>query len=108
MSCSRTSSINAKSTKQTPRLRRNKTVSVSFIDQVPVRIGTKEEFERVAEVFQQASFDEGTICRKLRLKDMSDTGWLRNDQDVSPQLRILIRLFFQSALAPRAEVEQVF
>lgn len=83
-------------------------MSVSFIDQVPVRIGTKEEFERVAEVFQQASFDEGTICRKLRLKDMSDTGWLRNDDDISPQLRILIRLFFQSALVPRAEVEQVF
>jgi SAM-dependent methyltransferase len=83
-------------------------MSVSFIDQVPVRIGTAKEFERVAEVLQQASFDEGTICRKLRLKDMSDTGWLRDDEDISPELRILIRLFFQSVMVPRVEVEQVF
>ena len=85
-----------------------KTVNVSFIDQVPVRIGTEKEFERVAEVLQQASFDEVTICRRLRLNDMSDTGWLKNDEDISPQLRLLIRLFLSLALAPRAEVEQVF
>lgn len=85
-----------------------KTVSVSFIDQVPVRIGTTQDLERVTEILQQASFDEGTICRKLRLKDMSDTGWLRDDEDISPELRLLIRLFFQSTLVPRAEVEQVF
>lgn len=83
-------------------------MSVSFIDQVPVRIGTKKEFERVAEVFQLASFNEETVCRKLRLKDMSDTGWLRNDEDISPELQLLIRLLFQSKLVPRAEVEQVF
>ena len=83
-------------------------MSVSFIDQVPVRIGTEQEFERVAEVLQQASYDEETICRTLRLKNMSDTGWLRDDEDISPQLRLLIRLFFYSTTAPRAEVEQVF
>ena len=83
-------------------------MSVSFIDHVPVRIGTKKEFERVAEVFEQASFNEGTICRKLRLKDMSDTGWLRDDEDISQELRLLIQLFFQSRLVPRVEVEQVF
>jgi SAM-dependent methyltransferase len=83
-------------------------MSISFIDHVPVRIGTKEELKRVAEVLQQASFDEGTICRKLRLKDLSDTGWVRNDEDITLELRLLIRLFFQSKLAPRIEVEQVF
>src|SRR6185295_14539176 len=87
---------------------RNKTMSISFIDHVPVKIGTKEELERVAEVLQQASFDEETICRKLRLNDLSDTGWVRNDEEISPELRLLIRLFFQSKMAPRTEVEQVF
>jgi SAM-dependent methyltransferase len=39
---------------------------------------------------------------------MSDTGWLRNDEDISPALRLLIRLFISLALVPRVEVEQVF
>jgi len=83
-------------------------MSISFIDHVPVRIGTTDELEHVADVLQKASFDEETICRKLRLKDLSDTGWLRNDEDISPELRLLIRIFFQSKVAPRDEVERVF
>lgn len=83
-------------------------MSASFFDNVPVRIGTDREFEQVAEVLQRASYDEQTICRVLRLKDQSDIGWISDDEDLSPQLQLLIRLFFYPTLVPRAEVEKAF
>lgn len=85
-----------------------KTVSASSVDAVPVRMGTDREIEQIAEVFKRASFDEETICRVLKLNDISDIGWLRDDDELSPELRLLNRLFFYPTVVARAEVERVF
>lgn len=87
-------------------------MTASFVEQIPIRIGTPEEFLRVAEALRVASFDEETICRTLNLDDMSDVGSVNEDEvdfsNVSPQLQILIKLFLYPALVPRPEVEGAF
>lgn len=84
----------------------------SFDGQLPVRIGTFEQFQRVAATLRAASFDEPTLCRTLKLGDMSDVGQVDEDEMdlsvVSPQLQILIRLFLYQAMVQRREVEAVF
>ena len=84
----------------------------TFLDQTPIRMGTKEEFACVARTLKDASFDEETICRTFDLKDMSKVGLITSDKvagaDVSPQLKVLTRLFLLPALASRSEVESVF
>jgi SAM-dependent methyltransferase len=84
----------------------------SFLDQIPLRIGTPEEFDRVAKTLRDAHFDEETLCRSLNLKDMSDVGGIseiRADAPgMSPQLNVLIRLFLSLSLVARSEVESVF
>src|SRR2546421_4646085 len=84
----------------------------SFLDQTPIRMGAAEEFAGVARTLKAASFDEETICRTFKLEDMSDVGSITPDDveraDVSPQLRLLTRLFLLQALAPRADIEGVF
>jgi SAM-dependent methyltransferase len=78
----------------------------------PVKIGTAEQFECVLSILRAASFTEGTICQAFNLDDMSDVGRLRNaDVDrstLSPQLRILIRLFIVLGLVPYSEVQRAF
>jgi SAM-dependent methyltransferase len=84
----------------------------TFLDQTPIRMGTAEEFACVARTLKSASFDEETICRKFKLEDMSDVGSITPDDvvraDVSPQLKLLTRLFLLQALTPRDDVEGVF
>ncbi|MGI9067377.1 MAG: methyltransferase [Pyrinomonadaceae bacterium] len=87
-------------------------MKASFAEQIPVRIGTPEEFRCVAAVLREASFDEETICRTLKVKDMSKVGTVNEAEvdfsNVAPPLQILIRLFQYLALVPRSEVERVF
>jgi SAM-dependent methyltransferase len=87
-------------------------MTASFAEQIPIRIGTPEEFLRVAGALRNASFDEETICRTLKLDDMSDVGSVNEDEvdfsNVSPQLQLLIRLFLYPALVPLPEVEGAF
>ena len=75
-------------------------------------MGTAEEFACVTRTLKDASFDEETICRTFKLEDMSDVGSITPDDveraDVSPQLRLLTRLFLLQALTPRADVAGVF
>lgn len=84
----------------------------TFLDQTPIRMGTAEEFARVARTLKDASFDAETICRRFKLDDMSDVGSITPDDveraDVSPQLRLLTRLFLLQALTPCAAIEDVF
>jgi SAM-dependent methyltransferase len=84
----------------------------SFINQTPVRMGSPEEFARIALVLTEASFDEATICRACKLTDMSDSGSIQasdiESADISPRLRLLIRLFLLPALVPRTELELAF
>lgn len=87
-------------------------MTASFAEQIPISIGTPEEFLRVAGALRDASFDEETICRMLKLDDMSDVGSVNQDEvdfsNVSQQLQILIRLFLYPALVPKPEVEGAF
>src|SRR5438309_1467803 len=84
----------------------------TFLDQTPIGMGTAEEFACVARTLKDASFDEETICRTFKLEDMSDVGSITPDDveraDVSPQLRLLTRLFLLQALASRGDIEGVF
>ena len=84
----------------------------TFLDQTPIRMGTPDEFACAARALKDAPFDAETICRTFKLEDMSDVGSITPDDveraDVSPQLRLLTRLFLLQALTPRADVEGVF
>src|SRR5215813_5544993 len=76
----------------------------------PLKMGTSEEFARVARLLSEVSFDERTICNAFQFGDMSDVARLRvvnvDHANISHQLKILIRLFLVLKLVPRAEVEQ--
>lgn len=87
----------------------------------PLRIGEKEDFARVREALRAASFDDATVCRVLKIDDMSDLGAvdpLKTDitqlilkadlSDVSGQLAFFIRVFLFLELVPREEVTQLF
>jgi len=80
-------------------------MGASFMDHAPVRMGTAEEFARVASALRDAQFDEETICRTLKLEDMSDVGSVDEDQidsaNTSPQFQALTRLFLCLSLVPR-------
>lgn len=85
-------------------------MGASFVDQIPVNIGTLDEFQSIAAFLREAQFDEATICRTLNLKDMSAVGAVKearaNLKEISPQLQVLIRLFLSVSLVPRADVER--
>jgi SAM-dependent methyltransferase len=86
-------------------------MSSAFDHSCAVRVGTPGEFARLAEVLKAASFDEETVCRTLKLHDMSDVGSVSADAidfaNVSPQFKLLTRLFLSPSLVPRADVEAV-
>lgn len=78
----------------------------------PLKIGTREEFARVARALREVSFDEQTICRAFHLGDMSDVARLRvadlDQAGISSQLQVMVRLFLVLRLVPRPEVERAF
>jgi len=84
----------------------------TFLDQTPIKMGTAAEFAWVARTLKDASFDEETICRTFKLDYMSDVGSITPDNieraDVSPQLKLLTRLFLLQALTPHGDIERVF
>jgi methylase of polypeptide subunit release factors len=87
-------------------------MGISFVDQVPVRMGRPDEFARIAKVLREARFDERTVCQTLKLKSISDLGSVKEDEidfrNTSPQLQVLIKLFQCVNLVPRPEVERAF
>ena len=78
---------------------------------IPVRIGTAEEFADIVRVLTEASFNEQTIVEAFQLTDMSEIGSITTDAvaraEISPQLRLLVRLFFLIQLIERTEVEEL-
>ena len=87
----------------------------------PLRIGAREDFARVREAFRAASFDDATVCRVLKIKDMSDLGAvdpLKTDitglilkadlSNVSDHLAFFIRIFLFLEFVPREEVTRLF
>jgi len=71
-----------------------------------------QEFTCVTRALNDASFDEETICRTFKLKDMSEVGSITEDDieraDVSPPLKLLARLFFLLVLVLCCDVEWAF
>src|SRR5947209_2734819 len=86
-------------------------VSGSFTLEIPIRIGSDEEFVRVASALKEASFDEETLLRTLKIKKMSEIGTVSIEKldltEPSEQLKLFLRLFISLSLVPRDEVEQV-
>jgi SAM-dependent methyltransferase len=83
----------------------------SFVERLPIRFGSKAEFERVVSSLRQAGFDEQTIQGTLKIKTMSEVGSVKaTDVDftgVSAELELFIRLFLFQRLVPRAEAENI-
>src|SRR5215213_8085875 len=83
----------------------------SFVERLPIRFGSKADFEIVVSSLRQASFDEQTIQRTLKIKTLSDVGSVKaSDVDftgVSAELQIFIRLFLFQRLVSRQEAENV-
>lgn len=87
-------------------------MGVSFVDQIPVNIGSAEQFDRVATALREARFEEATVCGLLGLNDMSELGVVKETwidfNNTPPQLQTLIRLFLSVSMVPCVEVEQAF
>src|SRR5215216_718535 len=83
----------------------------SFVETLPIRFGSKAEFEHVVSSLRQACFDEQTIQRILNIKTMSDVGSVKaTDVDftgVSAELQLFIRLFLFQRFVSRAEAEDL-
>ncbi len=79
---------------------------------LPLRLGSREEFARLRSLLTEASFDEPTICRTLKLEAMDKLGAI-NPQEAdlaaagSETLALLIRMFLFLEVARRAEVERL-
>jgi methylase of polypeptide subunit release factors len=86
-------------------------MSASFVADVPLRLGTEQEFARVAAALRQANFDEATILRTCRIESLSDLGSV-NEADLdlantSAELRLFMQLFLFQRLVPLATVKSV-
>ena len=83
----------------------------SFVQTLPIRFGSKAEFERVVSSLRQACFDEQSIQRILKIETLSDVGSVKaTDIDftgVSAELQLFIRLFLFQRFVSRAEAENV-
>src|SRR5256714_6000413 len=80
-----------------------------FAQEIPVRIGTDEEFARVATALKEARFDEETLLSTLKIEKMCDLGSVPLDKvdftNVSERLKLFIRFFASTGFVPRADVE---
>jgi hypothetical protein len=78
----------------------------------PLRLGNPEDFARMESLLKTASFDEPTICRALKIEDMSDIGSVKPEEtDLitagSGLLALLIRIFLFLQSPRREEVERL-
>ncbi|HYE66381.1 MAG TPA: methyltransferase [Pyrinomonadaceae bacterium] len=77
----------------------------------PLRIGSPEDFARVGSSLRDAGFDEMTVCRTLKIAEMSDVGSIKAEEadfgGISERLALFIKLFLFLRLMPRAEVERL-
>ncbi len=82
----------------------------SAILDLPLRIGVPEDFAPVAAALREAAFDEATVCRTLKIPDMSKVGAVEPEKadlaSLSDRLALFINLFLFLKFVPRAEVER--
>jgi SAM-dependent methyltransferase len=85
-------------------------MSHSFNIDVPVRVGTEAEFARVASSLKEATFDEETILRTLKIKSLSDIGSVAAPEldygNISVKLRLFIELFLFQRLVSLENAER--
>lgn len=85
-------------------------MSTAPANEVPLRLGSTEDFARVEALFRAAGFDEENIRRILKLEDMADLATVDTDEadlsGVGEKLSLLIRLFLFVQTVPRPFVEQ--
>jgi Fe-S-cluster containining protein len=75
--------------------------------ELPLRLGSVEDFARVEVTLRTASFDEATICRMFDIQEMSDIGSIdRSKADFSGLPGLILRLFFFLDSVPAEEVER--
>src|ERR1044072_423096 len=76
----------------------------SLIEKPSLRLGSKDEFARVAGSLRKAGFDEETIQRTLKIESLSDVGSVKerevNFSEASETLEVFIRLFLLQRLVP--------
>jgi SAM-dependent methyltransferase len=72
--------------------------------EMPVRLGTPAQFERVRDFFHAAQFNEQAVCAALKIGDMSAAGNAGrasvDPASVAPALRTLLDLFLFGAAVP--------
>lgn len=81
------------------------------IPDIPLRLGSPEEFSIAREFFRHAGFDDPTLCRGLKLGDMSDLGrvdWDDGKLDVlSPTLCWCLQVFVRGKRVGEAQSKSV-
>lgn len=75
----------------------------------PLRLGSVEDYSRVASLLGSLRFDEETVCRSLGITSMADLGSVRRDtvdlaRAGSAALALLFRLFLFIEPVPRGEI----
>lgn len=78
------------------------------VPDVPLRMGTREEFALVATALSEAGFDEPTVCKTLNIENNAELNSVESAdclQDAPKRLALFIRLFLFLDFVPRAEVE---
>ncbi|HYP28073.1 MAG TPA: class I SAM-dependent methyltransferase [Blastocatellia bacterium] len=80
-------------------------------DEFPLKMGSPEEFERLESLFRSSGFDEQTVCRALKISDLSRLGETKLDEsdpstDLPGRVKLLIRLFLLMEAIGREEAGQ--
>src|ERR1700692_4149584 len=79
-------------------------------DEMPVRLGTPAQFERVRRFLHEAQFNEQAVCAALKIGDMSGAGYASRGRidaaSVSPALLALIDLFVLGAAVAADDFRQ--
>ena len=80
---------------------------------LPLRLGRREDFARVGALLRDASFDQPTICRLLGIASLARLGAVRRE-DIDPAaaesaaLALLVRAFLLLERVPPGELAEAF
>lgn len=77
----------------------------------PLRLGSPGEFSVVRDFFRSAEFNDVTLCRVLKLGDMSDLGRVNWDDGkldaLAPELRWCLQIFIRGQRGAEAQAKAV-
>jgi len=78
---------------------------------LPIRIGTPQEFARVRRFLNSVQFDERAVCTALKIGDIAGTRNLRHDEidyeAVSPAMRAAIELFIRGRSVSKNDFQKI-